>query len=330
MVDPAPATADLDDTGTVEAGPLVAEKFGTDEPDSGPVSATSASSDTVAPVVAAPVPAPLPSTHPVLRLAPPAPLLPAPPDPAPLVPDDEPVLDDEIATLVVTATPLVDPDLDPVVWEPAPPDRRPSRHRGRRAGEAPRRARRRSDRRRQPAPAEAKPWTRVAIEWLAIVAGALVTAMLVKALLLQAFVIPSRSMEPTLDVGDRVLVFKQSYSLGEVGRGDVIVFSRPAELRIGSERSDLIKRVIGLPGDVVEAREGRLLVNGAPLDEPWLADGARTDDFGPVTVPEGRLWVMGDNRGNSQDSRYFGFLDLDTIRGEAFLRWWPLARFGAL
>ena len=115
-----------------------------------------------------------------------------------------------------------------------------------------------------------------------------------------------------------------------IERGDVVVFVRPEELRTGGERSDLIKRVIGLAGDVVEAREGHLLVNGAELDEAWFDSPVRTDDFGPITVPEGTVWVMGDNRGNSQDSRFFGFLDTDAIRGEAVVRWWPLARFGSL
>lgn len=175
-----------------------------------------------------------------------------------------------------------------------------------------------------------KPFSLDVLEWIGLIAGALLVALVVKAMLFQAFVIPSRSMEPTLRIGNRVLVFKLSSRLGNYERGDVVVFARPDALRGTDDDSDLIKRVIGLPGDVVDGRKGRVYVNGRLLAEPWFEVVPLTSDFGPMTVPDGTLWVMGDNRGNSQDSRVFGFLDQSAVRGEAFLRWWPISRFAGL
>ncbi|MFN0027731.1 MAG: signal peptidase I [Acidimicrobiales bacterium] len=177
---------------------------------------------------------------------------------------------------------------------------------------------------------EPKPPTRMLLEWIGIIAGALLVALVIKALLLQAFVIPSRSMEPTLLIGDRVLVFRPSYRLADVDRGDVVVFKRPEQLRGGGEDADLIKRVVGLAGETVEGHDGAVYVNDVRLEEPWLPAGTLIRDFAPTTVPAGHLWVMGDNRDNSQDSRVFGTLDQDQVIGEAFVRWWPTSRFGGL
>ncbi len=181
-----------------------------------------------------------------------------------------------------------------------------------------------------PAKQEPKLLTRLALEWIGILAGALIVALIIKALLVQAFVIPSRSMEPTLAVGDRVLVFRPSYQLQDVDRGDVVVFDRPEQLRGGPDDPDLIKRVIGLAEETVEGRDGVVYVNGVRLEEPWLREGVRTSDFALVRVPAEHVWVMGDNRDNSQDSRVFGTLVQDRIIGEAFLRWWPVSRLAGL
>ncbi len=172
--------------------------------------------------------------------------------------------------------------------------------------------------------------TRTGLEWLAIVAAALLAALIIKLLLFQAFVIPSLSMEPTLDVRDRVLVNKLSYRLHDIARGDVIVFERPPAAIRADDDSDLIKRVIGLPGETIEARGGRVLIDGEPLTEPWLASEVRTADFGPVSVPPGQLFVLGDNRSNSADSRFIGTIDEDLVIGKAFVRWWPPGRAGGL
>ena len=169
---------------------------------------------------------------------------------------------------------------------------------------------------------------RSVLEWLAVVIGALAAALLIKVFLFQAFFIPSESMLPTLEVGDRVLVNKLAYSLGDVERGDVVVFHKPETLPV-SDVNEFIKRVIGLPGDTVEGRDGIVYVNGQPLDEPYLPVGVATDNFSEV-VGEGELFVMGDNRNNSQDSRSFGPIDAGTVVGEAFVRVWPVPHLGGI
>jgi len=164
---------------------------------------------------------------------------------------------------------------------------------------------------------------RNAVEWAAIVIGALVVAFLVKTFLIQAFFIPSLSMFPTLHEGDRVLVNKLSYQLHDVNRGDMVVFDRP-DGQPESEIKDLIKRVIGLPGETIEARDGVVYIDGERLQEPYLVDGMRTENLAEQEVPAGHVWVMGDNRSGSSDSRVFGPIDEDTIVGRAFIRVWPL------
>jgi signal peptidase I len=161
------------------------------------------------------------------------------------------------------------------------------------------------------------------IEWVAIVVAALAVALLVKTFLIQAFFIPSLSMFPTLDEGDRVLVNKLSYDLHDVNRGDMVVFDRP-EGSPESDIKDLIKRVVGLPGETIEARDGVVYIDGDRLEEPYLEDGVRTDNLPPTEVPDGYVFVMGDNRAGSADSRVFGPIEEDTIVGRAFIRVWPL------
>lgn len=167
------------------------------------------------------------------------------------------------------------------------------------------------------------------VEWVIVIGGALLVALVIQATLLQAFYIPSESMEPTLVEGDRVLVNKLADSTGDLSRGDVIVFERPPS-EGPSEIQDLIKRVVGLPGDTVEGRDGIVYINGAPLDEPYLNEGTITSPFAMVVVPEDQLFVMGDNRGNSRDSRFFGTIDGELVVGRAVLVVWPLGRAGGL
>jgi signal peptidase I len=157
---------------------------------------------------------------------------------------------------------------------------------------------------------------------VAIVVGAVLVALLVKTYLVQAFRIPSSSMEQTLLVGDRVMVNKLSYRLGDVSPGDVVVFERPAGAPGGVDApEDLIKRVVAVGGDTVQTVDGRLVRNGEPVDEPYLAPG---------TIPDGQVWVMGDNRNNSSDSRVFGPVAETTIVGQAFVVMWPPGRFSTL
>jgi signal peptidase I len=178
--------------------------------------------------------------------------------------------------------------------------------------------------------------TRRAVEWVVVIVGALVVAYLIQLTSLQAFSIPSRSMSPTLHEGDRVLVNKWSYRLHDVHRGDVVVFTRPPEVA-DTHIEDLIKRVVGLPGEQISIDDGQVLVDGEPLDEPYLPAGTRTDQGPracrpehPCEVPDGQIWVMGDNRTNSEDSRWFGPIPESTVVGRAAARIWPPNRLGGL
>jgi signal peptidase I len=180
----------------------------------------------------------------------------------------------------------------------------------------------------------------VAREWLEALVVAVLLALVIRTFVVQAFKIPSGSMIPTLLVGDHILVSKFIYGVRipvldawVVGpwvprRQDVIVFKFPRD-----EGRDFIKRVIGLPGDVVEVRGRQAYVNGEPLDEEaYLAqpDSTRLKSaqspgdfrYGPVTVPEDKLFMLGDNRDHSQDSRFWGFLDIHKVQGKAFIIYW--------
>ncbi len=185
--------------------------------------------------------------------------------------------------------------------------------------------------------------------------AALAIAIIVKTLLIQAFFIPSLSMSPTLERGDRILVCRVCLHVSDIQRGDVIVFSDPNPIP-GDERGpigavlhwlgegigvaqpedeDFIKRVIGLPGDVVELHDAELFVNGERIDEPYLNAERDTSAYGPVTVPDGMLFVLGDNRAHSGDSRFppptgLGFVPEDKVIGKAFVIVYPPSRWGWL
>lgn len=189
-----------------------------------------------------------------------------------------------------------------------------------------------ASREKRPQHRRAESSVRNTIEWLAVIVIAILLAVLIKTFVIQAFKIPSASMEPTLMPGDRVVVNKLSYRMHDVNRGDVIVFSRPPRAPSGPEDPEqLIKRVIGLPGDTVTARDGQVYINDKRLVEPYLPKGTPTYDIdNPVKIPEGQLWVMGDNRTNSGDSRVFGPIESSSIVGRAFFIIWPPGRFNAL
>jgi signal peptidase I len=169
---------------------------------------------------------------------------------------------------------------------------------------------------------------RVLAEWLTIIAVALSVALLVRATVVQAFWIPTTSMTPTLKVNDRLLVDKVSFQVREIQRGEIIVFERPAKLQ--EDFKDLIKRVVGLPGDTVEGRDGAVFVNGKKLAEPYLPSGLATNDFPPQQVPIDNYFVMGDNRENSWDSRYWGTVERKLVVGKAIVRVWPPSQVGRL
>jgi signal peptidase I len=166
-----------------------------------------------------------------------------------------------------------------------------------------------------------------ALEYLVIllVSFALVFGF-VRPFVMEAFWIPSGSMIPTLKIGDRVLVNKFIYRFTEPRRGDIIVFES-----VDNSNEDLIKRVVGLPGDKIAVRGGKLFVNGKPQREPYTYKKLPDRSFfAKTTVPKDHVFVMGDNRGNSADSRVFGPLPEKNIEGEAFLRFWPPDRIGLL
>lgn len=172
-------------------------------------------------------------------------------------------------------------------------------------------------------------------EYAEAFALAVLLALTIRAFVVQAFKIPSGSMIPTLSIGDHILVNKFVYGVkipltdhilipvSEPQRGDVVVFKFP-----GNESTDYIKRVVGLPGDVVEGRNKTVYVNGVLADtthiqhaDPLVREDQR-DNFGPVTVPPDSYFVMGDNRDHSADSRFWGFVKLNKFRGKAFLIYW--------
>ena len=182
-------------------------------------------------------------------------------------------------------------------------------------------------------------------ETVVLVALAVLLAVVFKTFLVAAFYIPSGSMETTLNISDRVLVEKVSYRFGAIERGDVIVFvhdeagvepASPSNPVTGffsslgqaigvvppSDR-DFIKRVIGLPGDTINCRNGELYRNGQPVKEDYLDPGTETQNCTRTIVGPGELFVMGDNRVNSQDSRAFGPIQRDDVVGRAFVRIWP-------
>jgi signal peptidase I len=175
-------------------------------------------------------------------------------------------------------------------------------------------------------------------EYAEAIGMALLLALFIRTFIVQAFKIPSGSMIPTLQIGDHILVNKLAYGIrvplyghylvdfGKVQRGDVIVFIFPED-----RSKDFIKRVVAVAGDTVEIRGKKISINGKQVDDPhahFEGDDpqnvlpASRDDFGPTRVPENQLFVMGDNRDRSYDSRFWGFVNLDDVRGKAFLIYW--------
>lgn len=171
------------------------------------------------------------------------------------------------------------------------------------------------------------------ISFLVMVAIIVAGAWLLRSFVIEPFQIPSASMEETIKTGDMVFAEKVSYQFSDPEPGDIVVFSDP---QVPSRT--LIKRVIATEGQTVDLRDGKVYVDGVALDEPYtqglpsypLRTVGNVDITYPYTVPKGDVWVMGDNRTNSSDSRYFGPIDKDTVFGKAFVIYWPFESMGLL
>jgi len=172
-----------------------------------------------------------------------------------------------------------------------------------------------------------KPFKHWLFDWSETIVVAFIMALIIRAFFLQVFWIPSSSMEPSLDIQDRLVVNKVQYHFSDPKRMDVVVFRQVAPE--GTPKRDIIKRVIGLPGEVLYIRNGKIYINNKLLQE----DHALNQDysnFGPVQVPKDSYFVMGDNRPASADSRYWGFLPRENIIGPAWLLIWPLNKISLI
>ncbi|MDR1421900.1 MAG: signal peptidase I [Coriobacteriales bacterium] len=174
---------------------------------------------------------------------------------------------------------------------------------------------------------------REVLEVIVIVAAALIITTVLRIYVIDQYAIPTGSMEPTIEINDRLFAEKVSYRFGDIQPGDIVTFNDPIE-----PGRVLIKRVIAVGGQTVDLQNGVVLVDGVALDEPYTygKESVPLDPMVgmaityPYAVPEGYIWVMGDNRTNSLDSRYFGAISDSTVLGKALIRIWPLDRFGAL
>ncbi len=167
------------------------------------------------------------------------------------------------------------------------------------------------------------------IEALKTIGLSVFLAFGIRAFVAEARYIPSGSMEPTLQINDRLIVDKLSYNFADPQRGDIVVFNPTDTLQKQNFHDAFIKRVIGLAGEKVEVKGGRVFINDKPLREQYIADEPNYQ-YGPVTVPQGQYLVLGDNRNNSYDSHYWGFVPREKIIGRAVVRFWPPNRAGEI
>jgi signal peptidase I len=200
-------------------------------------------------------------------------------------------------------------------------------------------------------PPPAKSGHRSLLELVLIVAAALAFALVIQAVLVKPYRIPSESMEPTLDVGERVLVSRVNYHVSDPDRGDIVVFHPPSGAegnRCGAvhppdqacprptpdeSEVNFIKRIVAVPGDTLSIRDGHAIVNGKQQDDSFTkpcAGVGQCDYPRPIKIPPGHFFMMGDNRGESDDSRFWGPVPEDSIIGQAFFTYWPIKRIGPL
>jgi signal peptidase I len=183
---------------------------------------------------------------------------------------------------------------------------------------------------------------RALVEWGIILVAVVLCTFLLRTFVVQSFYIPSGSMLPTLQVGDRIIVDKLSYRFHDPHRGDIVVFARPP--LEDQAYADLVKRVVGLPGETISSKDGAVYIDGKRLVEPWLPAGSQSytgalaggdshpefDLPGPVKIPPGDYYVMGDNRADSEDSRFFGPIPRSLIVGRAVAVVWPFGHIKGL
>src|SRR5665213_2321616 len=164
----------------------------------------------------------------------------------------------------------------------------------------------------------------------AIIVIAVLVSFLLRTFAFQTFFIPSGSMEPTLQIGDRIIVNKLAVTWGTIHVGDIVVFKAPPAENCGEPVTDLVKRVIGVPGDSLKSKGNTIYVNNRPLDETWTHTEPLGGAITPITLKANQYFMMGDNHSNSCDSRMWGTVPRSDIVGKAFVRIWPLSRIGFL
>jgi signal peptidase I len=171
------------------------------------------------------------------------------------------------------------------------------------------------------------------IEWGIVIVVAVLVSLLIRTYVFQTFYIPSGSMEPTLQIGDRIIVDKLAVEFGTIHTGDILVFKAPKAVATvcGDDVADLVKRVIGVPGDHVTSVGNNIYIDGKLLKQPWTHVALiGSKPIAPTYVTKNHYFMMGDNEPNSCDSRYWGLIPRSAVIGKAFVRIWPLRRFGFL
>jgi signal peptidase I len=180
----------------------------------------------------------------------------------------------------------------------------------------------------EPTPPTTKSRKRALTEWIVILIVAVLVSLIMRTFVFETYFVPSGSMYPTLQIGDRIIVDKLSVDFGTIHQGDIVVFKAPKKVAIacGDDVADLVKRVIGLPGDILTSKGNTIYDNGKAVNEKWTHTEPLGTAIGRIRVPAGDYFMIGDNHAPSCDSRAWGFVPRSSIIGKVFLRIWPLSR----
>jgi len=162
---------------------------------------------------------------------------------------------------------------------------------------------------------------KIILEWVRMVLIALVISFFIRTYVAEARWVPTESMAPTIKAGDHLMTEKIAFKIKGIERGDIVVFTPPEKVNV--ENEDFVKRVIGLPGETIYIKDGVVYINDQPLNEPYILEKTKRD-FYPFTIPDNCVFVMGDNRNNSYDSRYWGALPIENIIGRVVVLYYPL------